>query len=211
MLVEPLRRYDTPKYPNFEGTVQHPEILQTIPHRWRHNSWVFFSLSTVVWFCTGCPWGGGFATHGIPPSEAEMLAIINSEARTAGIVFKGDTLTLPNVSLPLHFSTPHHTDTLCPSSPIGLNMDGFDSTHSIAYEFVAWEDLDAWNRLVSIEAYQSLMMRQTAEALQTQLRADHPELKIGVFHEPNYQGSDTLNIRQQVQSFIAWIRSQGVM
>ena len=129
MKCKKVRRYVAPQYPTREYLVEHPELLNWVPKRWRKNRLVLAVLSMVVPLLLARQATAGDKTapkaatvrvaplfiHGDgrgafgcvavnPPvflSEDEARQVVQDEAKKAGITFEADALTLKDVTVPV--------------------------------------------------------------------------------------------------------------
>ena len=130
MTTRIVRRYAPPRYPTREYLLEHPELLQWIPERWRQHRLVLGVLSMVIPLIVSRPALAGDSKNGAaagasrvapvfvhgdgrgafgciavnPPvflSEDEARQVVQDEAKKAGIVFAADALTLKDVAVPV--------------------------------------------------------------------------------------------------------------
>lgn len=86
MKVKPLREYRTPAYPNKSTVLRNPNILKSMPQRWKGNVKVGFAMSSAfLLLMTGC---------GNKPGGSDVNSTTNSEnvSTSEGI----NILTVPN-------------------------------------------------------------------------------------------------------------------
>lgn len=129
MDVVPVKKYREPKYPKREEVLDNPELLKTVPCRWKDNVYVGVALSTLLAFsltsCSSKETGGTNMTskkaevapifeHGkgrgafgcssiAPPSflsEEEAFQVVQEEGEKYGIIFEKGGLELERVGIP---------------------------------------------------------------------------------------------------------------
>jgi hypothetical protein len=129
MRIKPVRRMAAPSYPTWDCLRDHPELLELVPERWRHNGLVLAVLGGVMSLIMASQsqaadqraasgdasrlapifaHGGGRGTFGCmtvnPPvflSEAEARQVVQDEAKKAGLEFAPDALTLHDAMIPV--------------------------------------------------------------------------------------------------------------
>jgi hypothetical protein len=129
MKMRIVRRYTTPCYPTRQYLMEHPELLQWIPERWRQHRLVLGVLSMVIPLIISKPavagdskntavdaprvaplfihgeGRGGFGCVAVNPpvflSEDEARQVVQDEAKKAGIDFSADALTLKDMMVPV--------------------------------------------------------------------------------------------------------------
>lgn len=129
MQIRPVRRVQEPQYPTSAVLLEHPELLEAIPERWRGNPLVLRVLAgTLSLAVLGESYAvaqkpvnpgashvaplfvhgdgrGAFGCVAINPpvflSEDEAKQVIVEEAKKAGIDFAPNALTLKQVSVPI--------------------------------------------------------------------------------------------------------------
>ena len=127
--IRVVRRYSAPRYPTRQYLMEHPELLQLIPERWRQHRLVLGVLSMVIPLIVSRPsvagdakkvsatvphvaplfiHGDGRGSFGCiavnPPvflSEDEARQVVQDEAKKAGIDFSADTFTLKDLMVPI--------------------------------------------------------------------------------------------------------------
>ncbi len=212
MTVAPLKRYRIPHFPTYDFLLEHPILLEKLPDRWCNNKLVMLALGTLSFMMGSCKpdepkWEGGIVVPILTENEAQQ--IIREEASTAGITFITDSLTIPNVRIPISFIRySHPSDSVHLTPETNLTLDGHDTLRQISYEFISETDLSQW-RIQSDTLYEiyNINRSKTARELQTELRTQRPDLHVGVFSEQNGNPQD---LRQQVRDFISWLHQQGV-
>jgi hypothetical protein len=125
MDIKPVKKYREPKYPIKQVVINNPEILKTLPERWKNSVYVGTALSTLLLFTlTSCvkrevsggksaavapifEHGSGRGSFGCvsvaPPSflsEEEAYQVIQEEGRKYGITFEKNGLEIENVKIP---------------------------------------------------------------------------------------------------------------
>jgi hypothetical protein len=174
MDVKPIKDYRAPRYPDKDEALKNPDLLKTLPQRWRGSAYTAAALSALVlMILTSCSQKRGARIAGItrtgqaaplfvhgdgrgsfgcesvaPPaflSEEEAFTVIAEEAQREGIILKREAPALKNVSVPLtDLSYNPDKETKTKSQKGELGLDGFDGSKQIAFEFVSKDDLYAW-------------------------------------------------------------------
>jgi len=266
MRVQPVRRYTDPRYPAASALDTHPELLRLLPRRWRSNSLVLAGLAaTGGLLLAGCrpSWADTFKgelkvapifTHGDgrgafgcvavnPPvflSEEEARGVIIEEAKTAGIVFETDVLTLPEVRVP---ETTENGSVLPdegeePRTKVReLKLDGTDRERRISFEYVSQDDYEAWKADDGgpMSTVSSFDLIGTAQVLRDGLAVAHAaeDGTVAVLYDPmeryledtdqvaggvDWQQAEKdakerakAQLRKQVKGFIEWLKAEGVI
>lgn len=137
MDIIPVKRYKSPDYPDRKTVLENPEMLKSLPERWKGNVCVGAALSTLLLFTlTSCARGTGAGArqeakvapifdHGsgrgsfgcvsvAPPSflsEEEAFKVIQEEAKNYGITFQKDGKELEMVNIPVTKYNPTYDGT----------------------------------------------------------------------------------------------------
>ncbi len=173
MEIKPIENYKTPLYPKKEEILRNPNLLKTLPERWRGNAYVAVALSSLLFMtltaCSNKDGGnakigkpvpifihgdgrGSFGCISVAPpaflSEDEAFDVISEEAKKEGIIFEKNATILENVKIPKTdtFYSPSEEEK---SKKMGtveadLTLDGFDKVKHIGYEFVSKDDIHEW-------------------------------------------------------------------
>jgi len=267
MQVKPVLSKAAPEYPTHDFLQEHPELLRIVPERWRRNPFVLRVLAGVGCLLLAVQSAGAqeranapasrvaplfihgegrgsFACNVVNPpvflSEDEARQVIRDEGGKAGLEFTADALTIPQATVPVT------NESWCPSQREGdpqrtqkrnLVFDGFDKKHNVAFEFVSYEQFNAWlNPDPACRggiAINFCNMKGTAETLRSGLAAAPGLPWVGVFYEPGANPTIELasgnwenarkarkaagrqlgeeELREQVRDFIKWLKAQGVI
>ncbi len=202
----PARRQ--PNYPTKKQTLAHPELLASIPSRWKGSPALCAALALTVGL-GGCAGKGGqarFFTGGDgtvigegdwvgmiqPPaflSEQEAGQIIREEAEARGVCFgaQGTKVMTGEFPLPAVAFAENYGDTL-KTWQGQLMLDGYDGQKNVAFEYISREDIDQWARQAAddhscVEMYR---FHQTAYRLSECMRNQMHDKQehIGVFYDP---------------------------
>ncbi|MHB9130904.1 MAG: hypothetical protein ACYDBB_07410 [Armatimonadota bacterium] len=251
MELKPIKGYTTPSFPTRATLDAHPELLRLVPRRWRENALVLSALTTACLLMSGCRTQSAEAQSSNTPSriaplfihgegrgafggkplsiatiflpEDEARAIIQDEAKHAGLAFKPDMQTLKDIAMPVTDVNPPATDakTKPPTRKAALVVDGTDAKKKVNYEYVSQEDFNAWRDPKSQphSTAQVYDITGAASTLRDGLVQAKPQGAYGVFYAPLGQGKDTAEakkqaqdeLRKQVKDFLTWLKAQGVI
>lgn len=129
MDIKPVKKYKTPRYPEKSVLLYNPDLLKTVPERWKGNIYINVALTSILAFSlAGCSvndekisndqppkfvvapifeHGNGRGSFGCvsvaPPSflsEEEAYEVIQEEAEKYGIAFEREILELKGVAIP---------------------------------------------------------------------------------------------------------------
>ena len=174
MDVKPIENYKTPAYPNKNEALKNPNLLKTLPERWKGKAKACTAValsSLLLMILTSCSTkdntestGSGTGTaaplfiHGdgrgsfgcvsvAPPaflSEEEAFTVIAEEAQREGIILKGEAPVLYNVTSPETNLYYSDKEKNTKAKKGDLTLDGYDEVKQIAFEFVSRDDIQAW-------------------------------------------------------------------
>ncbi len=223
MKVKPVKRRKQPEYPTHDYLKEHPELLRLVPERWRHKRSVLAILSAAAFLITlaqnqgltqGKAGSGGSRIAPIfvhsegrgafgcivvnPPvflTEDEARAVIQEEAKKAGLHFLPDGFTIKDVDLPAtdeSLSVPsaslgnRRQKSTIPTQRGDLLLDGYESKRNIGYEFISADDFKAWKdrRVFGGSSVSSYDFLHTAGTLRVGLAAKVSTPWTGIFFEP---------------------------
>jgi hypothetical protein len=88
MLVTPVRKYPTPRFPTISDIHEHPELLKRIPKRWRTKPLVAAALAGSALFLPGCTaqeFWDWYLEH-MPPSGLVEMPYFLSEAEVGDAI-----------------------------------------------------------------------------------------------------------------------------
>jgi hypothetical protein len=161
-------------------------------------------------------------------TEDEAWDVLDAELARVGVALRRGGATLPNVRTPVFEMCGGQTGM---SQPAALQLDGSDPVHRVAVEFVSAEDHDQYwdsQMMCSVQDYRFL---EAAQAIAREL-GQPQNLVVGVFYDPStsvcYRGScppdihgqpteeaarakSISDLRAQVQQFVRWLRTSGVI
>ncbi|MEL7567445.1 MAG: hypothetical protein AAGU27_21555 [Dehalobacterium sp.] len=129
MDIKPVKKYKTPCYPEKSVLIENPDLLRTVPERWKDNIYIGVALTSILAFSlVGCSapsadeknnqqnkvaaapifeHGNGRGSFGCvsvaPPSflsEEEAYEVIQEETEKYGIAFAREALELKGVEIP---------------------------------------------------------------------------------------------------------------
>ena len=219
MNIQPVRGKVNPRYPSSDYLEQHPDLLSLVPERWRQNAFVLRVLGGVVGLvlaaqnsasaqqrAPGPPsrvapifvHGSGRGAFGclavsapVFLTEDEARQVIQQEAKTAGLEFEPDALTLHGVDVPVTnlYSCFDVNGGRKPAPAVekrDLPLDGFDRNHNVAFEFVSFQDYADWQTkqpecVSSVSVYD---VKDAAAKLRDGLPTTPPGPWLGIFYEP---------------------------
>ncbi len=263
MRVQCIKNYKDPNYPDKGMIMKNPILLSTLPERWKTNRYATAALSTLLLFTltacgskpqTGVPvektaavapifqhgeGRGGFGCMSIAPpsflSEEEAFQVIWEEADKMGISFEKNGKELSEVRLPETKFYLGSTEDINTTKTGKLELDGYDESKKIGFEFISKEDYTAWakeqNMRSSVDDFDFLT---TAQVLRDGLEGKTGESTIGVFYntmvrpdkeeinkimnngnweetEERFKNLAKEELRLQVKDFLEWLKAEGIM
>ncbi|MBI5536671.1 MAG: hypothetical protein HY898_28385 [Deltaproteobacteria bacterium] len=165
-------------------------------------------------------------------SEEEALQIIREELARVRLSLPQSKVPVPGVELPAiddEINTPRRS---APPSPQQLKVDAADTVRGVAVEFVSGQDALAMQGH-SMSSVQGFDTRGAAESLAKSVReTGRSKMYFGVlydpishvdFRDPSTQGrpweemskeakdASRKLLREQVQDFVQWLRTQGAL
>lgn len=184
---------------------------------------------------------GSFGCDSVAPpaflSEEEAYQVICDEAKKRGINFEKSNEVLKDIQIPVTYTfieykpNPDNPDEYIPVYPSktkengNLELDGYDESKKIAFEFVSVDDYRGWQGksgiMSSVESYHVL---DAAKTLREGIAEKENGKYIGVFYDPiasvdftqskasekRKEASKEL-LRQQVADFIEWLKAMNVI
>jgi len=200
--------------------------------------------NTTVYVAPIFEYGDGRGSFGCvsvaPPaflSEEEAYQVICDEAKKRGINFEKSNEVLKDIQIPVTYTfieykpNPDNPDEYIPVYPSktkengNLELDGYDESKKIAFEFVSVDDYRGWQGksgiMSSVESYHVL---DAAKTLREGIAEKENGKYIGVFYDPiasvdftqskasekRKEASKEL-LRQQVADFIEWLKAMNVI
>lgn len=173
-------------------------------------------------------------------SEDEAREVIVGEAKRAGIKFSNGGKVLPKVAMtmsPTQWRTAAGRRPKPQTRALAVELDGVDSKRNISFEYVSKEDLVKWKgdpRALSASTVYGYDVIDAADELRKAIRNAKPSGTYAVFYDPvelrriergpgidfgvafskAAAAADQLareDLRKQVQDFIKWLKTQGVI
>ena len=163
MKLAPLKDYREPAYPTKEVLVQDPELLRALPRRWREGGGVLAKMAGLVAVTTLAaavilPMGTYGCVAVSPPlflTEDEARAVIEQEAKKAGVEFTEHGRILRGVDLPvtdpfaflpswIHEGAKTPGVTRKPHKRGETELDGWNPKLRVGYKFVFRSEFSAW-------------------------------------------------------------------
>ena len=225
MKLTALKDYRGPAYPTQDILRLHPELLRVIPRRWHNNAVVLGTLAGLLAvleqsaaqgddkatlhcapiFVHGTGVGAFGCVAVSPPvflTEAEAQAVIEQEAKSAGVELgeRGHKLTAVELPVTDEFEfldrmdqakgkkpePPKKTTPKKTTTKGDLKLNGWNDKLQIGYKFVAQADFIAWEvkdggRGSSVSEYNIL---GAAKRLQSGLGVAKEPGHVAVFYEP---------------------------
>lgn len=213
MNILPLKQYEQPKYPTKEVVMRNPDIVKTLPQRWKGNFYVGAAFSTLILFSlTSCAnknsglnggnleagevapifehgtGRGSFGCDSVAPpaflSEEEAMEVIQEEFKSYNIKFEKDRLTLEGVKVP---ETKYYLQdtSIDRTKKRDLELDGYNKEKKIAFEFVSTEDYRNWQgKEGTRSSVDDYDFLSAAKLLKKGLDNVSNGTAIGVFYDP---------------------------
>lgn len=186
---------------------------------------------------------GTFGCESVAPpaflSEEEAFSVIAEEAKREGIILKKESPTLNNIRLPetQTYYDPDKKESMR-SRKGSLQLDGFDESKKIGFEFVSKDDIYSWEHndsgfASSVENFEFL---ESARILNNGIKGKSKDMTVAVFYDPNYKyDSEEVqalikdnkddykdmeiklkdlvksDLREQVRDFLYWLKGQGII
>lgn len=141
--------------------------------------------------------------------EMEARAIIEDEAKKAGITFTPDAAA---VEIPLPVISKQQNGTSVRSiRKTTVTLDGTDMTRKISYEFISAEDKATWfpNMPLRWKADDGVGI-DPVEDFRNGLTQAAPAGTVAVFYNPII-GHSPERLREQVREFVVWLKAEGVI
>ncbi|NLO39218.1 MAG: hypothetical protein GX115_07085 [Ruminiclostridium sp.] len=198
-----VKKYKTPSYPRFEEFNSIGLRTAALPSRWK-NRFAAGLLTTGAFaaMMSGCV--DNFRTAGIPlapESLTEQVAIylIQSEFDKHSIQFKEST-EASDLIVPANAWVGDSSEASLEQVPYKVVLDGLDADKNIGFEYLTSDDYLEWNKQNENNLIRMEMPSET-------LFSDSDGLKVGIFHE-SYSEED---LKDQITSFLEWLKTQGVI
>ena len=164
-------------------------------------------------------------------TEQEAMAVIRDVAEQNGLSF-GTSLTIKGVQVPVITSDSKSFSDQITSKNGEIDLDGYDDTHGIAFEFVSVEDVESWRANQPAISMSNYPIIDLARNLIQGINHQESDTVVAVFYDPvthpkrDDKGlSDFMtdeerlelfeqsneDLRQQVLDFIAWLKAEGII
>lgn len=164
-------------------------------------------------------------------TEQEAMAVIRDVAEQNGLSFD-TSLTVNGVQIPVITADSKSFSDQITSKLGEIELDGYDDTHGIAFEFVSVEDVESWRANPPPVSMSNYPIIDLAEDLVQSMNHQESDTVVAVFYDPvtylkrEDKGlSDFLtdeerlelfeqskeDLRQQVLDFIAWLKAEGII
>ncbi|MCR3923268.1 MAG: metalloprotease [Firmicutes bacterium] len=228
MDVKPIENYKNPTYPTKEEAQKNPNLLKTMPERWRGNAYAAVAFSSLLLMtltaCSGkehvgettgtagqvAPLfihGDGRGSFGCvsvaPPaflSEEEAYSVIAEEAEREGIILTRGAPTLTDITVPkTSLNYDSSTKNNTGTQKGDLALDGYDEEKQIAFEFVSKEDMHTWAGKQGImSSVETFRFLEAAEVLSKGMAGKTEQMTVATFYDPHYI-YDTKEIQEIIQ------------
>lgn len=216
--IETVKKYKTPGYPDKRIVLENPDILKTMPQRWKGKIYAGLTFSSVVaMLLSGCQ--APVTTVGTMPApvsltEEEAQIIIADEAEKYGVRFNSAGLELKDVKFNIdknyggtRVNVPHTQD---------VQLDGFDEEKKIGFEFASFDDVSGFAN--SVEGFTDDDVRSFYSDDYTKLLEEAVKNKDGkIYFDAFYftvsedRAECEADLRTQVKTFMEWLKTQGVI
>jgi len=219
MKLKPLKKYSSPCYPEKSIVNENPELLRIIPRRWEGKQYLGMVMSALlVLTLSACEGkkepefqqleGKIVAKMGI--TEEQAFNIIQEEAKKAGINFKKNSFKLDGIKMPVH-DNKNNIDIESENEQT-IKLDGYDSSKKIGFEYVTKDDIYEWGKGIktsdsSESAY--LSDTNTSDFLNKSIKGKDYGISVRFFQE-RLSGEEE-GLKRQVQEYISWLHSQGII
>ncbi|MDF2519411.1 MAG: hypothetical protein K0R84_39 [Clostridia bacterium] len=215
--IEPVRSYRSPDYPDKRVVLENPDILKTLPQRWKGKVYAGFAFSSVVvLLLSGCQQQ---ATAGVPAppaylTEEEACSIIIEEAEKYGVEFDKTGLELQDVKFYIDRNTSEASAIVEHTQDIEL--DGYDKEKKIGFEFASSDDVQSLAKNIEGLTEDEILYFTDAdykEELEEALGYLDEKIYFQTFYSASYPDiADTkAELQEQVESFMEWLKSEGVI
>lgn len=210
MQVQRFAKCRPAAYPDKEAVLGDPDLLRTIPERWKRNAAACAALAAtlaILASCSGAARGRGLAVpffdrgggryqyelnvmgRFAPPkviTEDSAFWIIQEEAGKQGLRFEKTGKILKEALLPERSMQPDNSLYESPKPQSSLQLDGYDAALDIAYEYVSREDSAQWNSKNTIvtETAAIAQMKEDARELLKGLKGNTGNTIVAVFYDP---------------------------
>ena len=214
MNVEPIKDYETPKYPEKLVVLNDPNILKKFPFRWKRNLAAFTIVSSVVLLTfstiqkilpSGTTTTGMIAIQRTHLTEDEAQEIISAEMVKSQLYFSRPPKTI-KLNLPRAMQENDNKYQFT-SRLTEIRLDGTNDEKKISYEYISDED---FTFLLDDKSYAEYASEEYADEFAKEYKAARSNDVTGIFHE-SYKSTkelDTADLKAQVDTFILWLKAQ---
>ncbi len=216
--LEPVKKYKSPGYPDKRIVLENPDIIKTFPERWKGKLFVGLTFSSIaLMILSGCQ--RPLPTPGISPApvyftEEDAYNIVIEEAEKYGVVFDKEGLQLTDVEFSLDkkawwVKTPR-------SYKVNVQLDGYDKEKGIAFEFLSKNDISEYNdnyAQISGLGNRHVWIDDYSAKLEEAIKNKNEEIYFNAFYtgDQDYIEGYEATLKEQVISFMEWLKSQGVI
>lgn len=231
MKVNKVRKYQ-PGYPKKKDTLNNPNLLKSMPGRWKNLLVSGSVLSSVVLTSCGVSspqdllnkliptptpprgfFGGMIVIQEYYFTDEEAVDIIVEEFANCGIAF--DTVNTDKVvaELPVDVKFDMRNDKFdYYTLPSGFYVDGVNKRYNISFEYVSSEDFSKWTTDENMNS-EHIKGKFLDEFLEDGIfETKNGELVMAFYnsshHDPAWLEEE---LRQQVREFIQMLHEQGVL
>lgn len=216
--VEPIKKYKSPGYPDKRVVLENPDILKTLPERWKDKAFVGLTMSSIILFLlSGCEKEQPTAGTPMPPNyltEEEAYNVIIDETAKYGVAFDAAGLELKDIELQLDKFSPQGNTSV--TQKLNMQLDGYDKDKGIGFEFVSEDDINEFNKSVQQingEGINPLGKNEYHDKLEKAIKQKDNKVYFDAFYNKDYASDEQLQaeLREQVKSFMEWLKTQGII
>lgn len=213
--VEPIRKYKTPGYPDKGLVLESPDILKTMPQRWKGKAFAGLAMSSIVLLLlSGCEKQQVTGGTPIPPfylTEEEAYKVIVDEAEKYGVAFDKAGVELQELRLPFYDQAAKANA----EYKMDIQLDGYNKEKKIGFEYVSNKDVEEFNNSLQQkpeEGVYPLWIDAYSAKLEQALREKDQGIYFDSFYTNGYEKAEVeKDLREQVKSFMEWLKAQGVI
>ncbi len=195
MELQPCRNYRKPHYPTKLQFKHNPSLYKSsIPKEWLLKNKTASALAIAISFssCSDKIATSVGCVTVLPPTyltEEEAISIISEELKKDSINLSTDSNSIHSLHYP-------------------FIIDAVDTANKIAIEFVSKDDIDSLSGMYNTSSAYAIADSLTAKAMNVE-----NDFIFKAFHDPEYEEEEYSKemLREQIQSFIEWLKSQGLI